>query len=107
MGSMLGREAGGRMLNHDTNVDEAARPAQRAGVTLERVGAEAILVDHAAGRAHVVNGSAARLWELLGAARDRESLIVAYAAAYALPADAVRASAERALDVFAALGLLD
>jgi hypothetical protein len=54
----------------------------------------------------VVNGSAARLWELLGAARDRESLIVAYAAACALPADAVRADVERALDGFATLGLL-
>ena len=94
------------MLDHDTNVDEATMPAQGAGVTLERVGAEAILLDHPAGRAHVINGSAARLWELLGAARDRESLIVAFAAAYALPADAVRADVERTLDRFDALGLL-
>lgn len=94
------------MLDHDTHVDEAAKPAQRAGITLERVGAEAILLDHGAGRAHVVNGSAARLWELLGAARDRESLIVAFAAAYALPADAVRSDVEQTLDRFAALGLL-
>lgn len=94
------------MLDHDTNVDEATGPAQRAGVTLERVGAEAILLDHPAGRAHVVNASAARLWELLGAARDRESLIVTFAAAYALPADAVRADVEKTLDGFAALGLL-
>jgi hypothetical protein len=94
------------MLDHDTDVDQAAKPAQRAGITLERVGAEAILLDHAAGQAHVVNGSAARLWELLGAARDRESLIVAFAAAYALPADAVRADVEQTLDRFAALGLL-
>ena len=94
------------MLDHDTNVDEATMPAQRAGVTLERVGAEAILLDQPAGRAHVINGSAARLWELLGAARDRESLIVAFAAAYALPADAVRADVEQTLEGFAALGLL-
>jgi coenzyme PQQ synthesis protein D (PqqD) len=94
------------MLEHDTNVDGVTEPAQRAGVTLERVGAEAILLDHAAGRAHVVNGSAARLWEMLGTARDRESLIVAFAAAYALPADAVRADVEQTLDRFAALGLL-
>lgn len=94
------------MLDHDTHVDEAATPAQRAGITLERVGADAILLDHGAGRAHVVNGSAARLWELLGAARDRESLIVAFAAACALPADAVRADVEQTLDRFAALGLL-
>jgi hypothetical protein len=94
------------MLDHDTDVDGAAEPARRAGITLERVGAEAILLDHGAGRAHVVNGSAARLWDLLGAARDRESLIVAFAAAYALPADAVRADVEQTLDRFAALGLL-
>ena len=94
------------MLDHDTNVDEATGRGQRAVVTLERVGAEAILIDQPSGQAHVVNASAARLWELLGLVRDRESLIVAFAAAYALPADAVRADVERTLDRFDALGLL-
>jgi hypothetical protein len=94
------------MLDHDMDVDEATMPAQRAGVTLERVGAEAILLDQPAGKAHVVNGSAARLWDLLGAARSRESLMVAFAATYTLPADAVRADVEQTLDGFAALGLL-
>ena len=94
------------MLDHDTNVDEVTGPAQRAGVTLERVGAEAILLDDAAGRAHVVNGSAARLWELMGAGRNRETLTATFAATYALPADAVRADVEKTLDGFGALGLL-
>ena len=106
MGGMLEPEPGGRMLDHDTDVDEVTEPAQRVGVTLERVGAEAILLDQPAGRAHVVNASAARLWELLGGGRDRESLIVTFAAAYMLPADAVRADVEQTLAGFAALGLL-
>ena len=94
------------MLDHDTDIDEATMPAQRAGVTLERVGADAILLDQSAQKAHVVNGSAARLWELLGASRDRESLIAAFAATYALPAGAVRPDVERTLDRFDTLGLL-
>jgi hypothetical protein len=96
------------MLEHDTDVDERTGPAQRAGVTLERVGAEAILLDRDAGRAHVLNRSAARLWELLGHGhvRDHETLTSAFAASYALPADAVRSDVEAALRGLAALGLL-
>jgi hypothetical protein len=93
------------MLDHDTEVGGLS-PAQRAGVTLERVGAEAILLDRDAGRAHVLNGSAARLWELLRDRSDRETLTTAFAASYALPADAVRPDVEAALRGLAALGLL-
>jgi PqqD family protein of HPr-rel-A system len=94
------------MQDHGRDVETLSGPAQRAGITLERVAGEAILLDHDTGRAHVVNGSAARLWELLAGGRDRAALAAAFGAAYGLPAEAVRDDVEATLQSFAALGLL-
>jgi hypothetical protein len=94
------------MEEHGRDVEELSGPTRRAGITLERVGGEAILLDAGGGRAHVVNGSAARLWELLAGARDRAVLTAAFGAAYGLPAEAVRDDVDATLQRFASLGLL-
>ncbi len=78
----------------------------RADVTLQRVGREAILHDGLAGRAHVINASAARVWELCDG-RPFDELLTAFAAPYGLDSDDVRADVERVLTGFRDLGLLE
>jgi PqqD family protein of HPr-rel-A system len=82
----------------------AAGPT-RPDVTLQRVGREAILHDAATGRAHVINASAARLWELCDG-RPMDDLLKAFADPYGRQPDDVRADVERVLDGFRSLGLL-
>ena len=74
-------------------------------MTLERVGEEAILHDREGGRVHVVNGSAARLWELCDG-RPVDEIVAALAASYGAPPDAVRADVERAVAALRSLGVL-
>ena len=82
-------------------VGERARP----DVTLQRVGPEAILHDTRNGQAHVINASAARVWELCDG-RPIDELLAAFAEPYSLAPDAVRADVERVLAGFRELGLL-
>ena len=86
---------------------DQALPTRRANVTLQRVGREAILHDRASGRAHVINSSAARLWELCDGRTTVEDITTAFAASYALPASEVRADVETLLSTFRELGVLD
>jgi PqqD family protein of HPr-rel-A system len=74
-------------------------------VTLERLGEEAILHDRGGGRVHVVNGSAARLWELCDG-RTVDEIVAAFAASYGAPPDAVRADVETAVASLRSLGVL-
>lgn len=78
----------------------------RPDVTLQRVGREAILHDDRAGQAHVINASAARVWELCDG-RSFEEVVASFAEPYGLGPDAVRADVERVIDGFDRLGLLD
>lgn len=77
----------------------------RGDVTLQRVGREAILHDARSGQAHVINASAARVWELCDG-RPFEDLLIAFAEPYGLAPDAVRTDVERVLAGFRELGLL-
>ncbi len=77
----------------------------RDDVTLQRVGREAILHDARSGQAHVINASAARVWELCDG-RPVDDLLDAFAEPYGLTPDAVRADVERVLAGFQGLGLL-
>lgn len=88
----------------------AAEPATvgsvaRDDVTLQRVGREAILHDALSGQAHVINASAARVWELCDG-RPLDDLLIAFAEPYNLAPEAVRADVERVLAGFQRLGLL-
>ena len=77
----------------------------RTDVTLQRVGREAILHDARSGQAHVINASAARVWELCDG-RPFAELLAAFAEPYGLTPQAVRADVERVLAGFQELGLL-
>jgi PqqD family protein of HPr-rel-A system len=77
-----------------------------AAVTLERVGEEAILHDRDGGRVHVVNRSAARLWELCDGRATLDEIVASFAAAHGARPDAVRADVEAALAQFRALGVV-
>ena len=84
---------------------DGAAPARSPAVTLERVGQEAILHDRERGRVHVVNGSTARLWELCDG-RALDEIVVAFAASYGAPPDAVRADVEGVFATFRDLGVV-
>jgi len=89
-----------------TEGTESVQPVRRANVTLERVGGEAVLHDDDAGKAHVINGSAARLWELCDGSRDVDELTAAFAADYGMPPEDVRDDVVGLLDTFRSLRLL-
>jgi PqqD family protein of HPr-rel-A system len=85
--------------------DPGAVAMARADVTLQRVGPEAILHDALSGQAHVINASAARVWELCDG-RPMDDLLTAFAEPYGLAPEAVRDDVERVLAGFRELGLL-
>jgi pyrroloquinoline quinone biosynthesis protein D len=62
------------------------RPRRRADVVLQDVGGEAILIDPHTDEAHVLNGSAARLWQLCDGERTIEGLAAEFGAIYDLTA---------------------
>jgi hypothetical protein len=65
-------------------------PTPSADVSLQRVGDEAILHDSRNGRAHVINESAARVWELCDGRATLDEIASAFAASYSLAASDVR-----------------
>ncbi len=77
----------------------------RPDVVLQRVGPEAILHDARDGRAHVINATAARVWELTDG-RSLDALATAVAEPYELAPQIVRPDVEALLDHFDRLGLL-
>lgn len=83
----------------------AVRTVGRTDVTLQGVGREAILHDARSGQAHVINASAARVWELSDG-RPMDELLTAFAEPYGLAPEAVRADVERVLAGFRDLGLM-
>lgn len=78
---------------------------RRDEVSLQVVGREAILHDRRLGRAHVINASAAHIWELCDG-RDGESIVSSFAALYERGPDDVRADVERVLASLRELDLL-
>lgn len=64
-------------------------PTRRAGVTLQRIGREVLLYDRQQGRAHVVNASAGRIWELCDGQATLDQIAAAFAGFYSLPVSAV------------------
>lgn len=87
-----------------TYLDAAIR--RRSEINLQEVGREAILHDQRLGKAHVINGSAARIWELCDG-RDLASLVGTFAGLYGQSPDDVRADVERVLASFRSLDLLE
>jgi hypothetical protein len=82
-------------------------PTRSADATLQRVGTEAILYDRRNGRAHVINNSAARIWELCDGQANVEQIAGAFAAVYAMPAAEVYDDVLAILATFRELRVLD
>lgn len=82
-------------------------PTPNRDVSLQRVGQEAILHDRRNGRAHVVNESAAQIWELCDGQNSLDQIVSAFAATYALPATDVQADVQYILAKFHELRVLD
>lgn len=83
----------------------AAGPIARPDVTLQQVGREAILHDGVNGKAHVINGSAARLWELCDG-RSLDDLVTAFAGLYGREPETVADDVQRTLAGFRSMSLL-
>jgi Coenzyme PQQ synthesis protein D (PqqD) len=82
-------------------------PTPNTDVSLQRVGQEAILHDRRNGRAHVINESAAQIWELCDGKHTFDQIVSAFAAAYALPAADVRADVQYILAKFHELRMVE
>jgi coenzyme PQQ synthesis protein D (PqqD) len=82
-------------------------PTPNKDVSLQRVGQEAILHDRRNGRAHVINESAAQIWELCDGQSTLDHIVSAFAAAYALPATDVQADVQYILAKFHELRVLE
>jgi PqqD family protein of HPr-rel-A system len=86
---------------------EVRPPTRSSDVTLQRVGQEAILYDRRHGRAHVINDSAARIWDLCDGSATLDEIAGAFAASYGMPAASVHDDVVRILTTFRELRVLD
>jgi hypothetical protein len=82
-------------------------PTRSADITLQRIGPEAILYDQRHGRAHVLNASATRIWELCDGHATLDDIVSTVAAAYSMPPAAVHDDVVSIVSTFRALGVLD
>ena len=82
-------------------------PTPNTDVSLQRVGQEAILHDRRNGRAHVINETAAQIWELCDGQNSLDQIVSAFATAYALPAAEVRPDVQYILAKFHELRVLE
>jgi len=82
-------------------------PTPSKDVSLQRVGQEAILHDRRNGRAHVINESAAQIWDLCDGRNTLDQIVLAFAAAYELPALDVRKDVQYILAKFRELRVLE
>jgi len=83
----------------------SARLVPRSDVVLSRTGDEALLLDEAGGKVHVVNHTAARLWELCADAPTLDELVDSMAAAYEIDRGAISADVASMVATFSELGL--
>jgi hypothetical protein len=89
---------------HDSTMQP---PIPSADVSLQRVGDEAILHDRRNGRAHVINESAARVWELCDGRATLDEIVSAFAGSYQLAATDVRDDVAYIVAKFRELGGLE
>ena len=82
-------------------------PTPSKDVSLQRVGQEAILHDRRNGRAHVINESAAQIWDLCDGRNTLDQIVLAFAAAYELPVLDVREDVQYILAKFRELRVLE
>lgn len=83
------------------------RPRRRPDIVLQDVGGEAILIDPRTDEAHVLNGSAARLWQLCDGERTVDQLAAEFGAIYDLSAADVADDVREVLGELVNLKLID
>jgi PqqD family protein of HPr-rel-A system len=83
------------------------RVARKQGVVLTRTGDQALLVDDEGGHVHVVNESAARVWELCDGSPSAEALVESFARAYGKEPATVQADVGRILETYSSLGVVE
>ena len=94
------------VLMSDLNMGERP-PTRSPDVALQRVGQEAILHDRRNGRAHVINESAARIWDLCDGQASLEEIAIALAASYHIEASVVRGDVAQIIATFRELRILE
>jgi hypothetical protein len=82
-------------------------PTPSPDVTLQRVGQEAILNDRRNGNAHVINESAARIWELCDGHSSLDQIVSAFAASYNVAVSVVQEDVSYILTKFRELRVLE
>ena len=75
-------------------------------MSLTRTGDEAVLVDARNGTVHVVNGTAARIWELCALEPTFGGVLTAMSSEYQLPDDRLRDDVAGMLETFCELQLI-
>ena len=83
------------------------RLVRNSQVTLERVGDDAVLYDRRNGQAHVLNASAARLWDLCDEQPTLDQATQGFAAGYGISPDEVRGDVEQLVATFRDLGVFE
>jgi pyrroloquinoline quinone biosynthesis protein D len=83
------------------------RPRRRADIVLQDVGGEAILIDPKTDEAHVLNGSAARLWQLCDGERSIDEIAAEFGALYELSAADVIDDVREVVDDLVKLNLVE
>jgi hypothetical protein len=84
----------------------ASRITRNHDVQLTRTGDQAVLVDSTNGNVHVVNGTAARIWELCAVEPTFGGLLAAMSQEYRLPDDQLKDDVASMLETFCELQLI-
>jgi PqqD family protein of HPr-rel-A system len=77
-----------------------------AGLPFQKLEEETIVVDPRSREVHLLNDTAARIWELLATPRSLDELAETLAEEYEAPADELRAGIEEVMAGFRDKGLL-
>jgi Coenzyme PQQ synthesis protein D (PqqD) len=87
-------------------LDSGSRITRSQDVQLTRTGDGAVLVDTRNGKVHVVNGSAARLWELCDEERTVEELVGMISSEYQVRNEEIGPDIQGVLETFCELQLV-
>jgi hypothetical protein len=85
---------------------EHRRPARRPGVWLRRAGQEVALFDQHRKAVHLVNDSAAAIWDLCDGSTEPDEMIEAICTISGMPREIVVDDVERILGEFEEAGLI-
>jgi Coenzyme PQQ synthesis protein D (PqqD) len=90
----------------DMPITMDSRVVRADDVLLTRAGDQGVLVDETSGNVHVVNDTAARIWELCEGSPTVEDLLEAMTGEYAVSDEELRADLEVVLRTFSDLELV-